>query len=117
LTLGRPRGSRNKVTAEVRRLLDRLTRDERISPARVFARLEQIALSDRPDAVPAARVLLSYLYGLPTAHVALEHGLSESATDLLIRISQSDEHRRALAEIEQWRDRRRVAIEVRPSQS
>lgn len=112
---GRPKGARSYATKNVRALLDRLQREGKLQPERVFARLQEIALSDADDRIGAARLLLGYHFGYPAAKVDfdVQHSLGESATGLLLRIASSDAHRAALEDLE--RDRRRLpAVTVEP---
>lgn len=103
LTVARPKGSRNRVTRELRVVLDRLEREEVLQPRRWFLKLEEIALGDGPDRVQAARVLLAYRYGLPQGRLQIEHEVGESAEALLVRIARSEEHRRHLEALERRR--------------
>ncbi len=48
------RGARNRITRELRTVLDKLEREEVIHPRQSFSRLEEIALSASPDHVAAA---------------------------------------------------------------
>lgn len=113
---GRKVGQRNRVKTECRRLVQRLERAGALAPASWFARLQRIALDEtaKPsDSVLAVRTLLAYRFGLPsgTLDVEVEHGVAPSVVEILERIADSSEHRRALAE----RERRQLAaVTVEP---
>jgi len=111
---GRPAGSRNKATAAIRTVMDRLEKvgwgdhKTKLHPELWLLQLQAIGMdSEREPGVriTALRVLLNYRYGLPHAAIDLTttHELGESATALLMRIAQSDQHRRALEELETMR--------------
>lgn len=108
---GRPRGSRSYKWKSMRLLLGRMVNEGRLTPTRILERLQEVALSDAPDRVAAARLLLGYFYGYPTARLELEHGISESVVDLLAQIHQSAEHRAHLEDDERRR-RRLSAVTV-----
>lgn len=105
LLMGRPPGSKNYKSKSVRLLLGRLENEGRLTPTRILERLQEIALSDALDRVTAARLLLGYFYGYPQARLELEHGISESFVDVLLRIHNSDEHRHNLEDLERRRSR------------
>jgi hypothetical protein len=56
--------------------------------------------------IAASRELLNRAYGLPKAHLDIEHGISESAVELLTRIAVSPEHRRNV----EWLEARRLRL-------
>ena len=114
--MGRPKGSKGKVSRELRTVLDRLQREEIIHPAQWFKRLEEIALSAAPDRIAALRILLGYAYGLPRATVAIEAGLSKSTEDLLREIASSEAHRQILERLEQKRLRAAPTVEILPAE-
>jgi hypothetical protein len=71
-------------------------------------------LSSDPDRVAASRLLLSYIFGAPTALVEVRetHDLGESVVAILERIATSDEHRQHLEAIEKRRRSNAVTVEV-----
>jgi hypothetical protein len=108
---GRRPGSRNKIKREVRVLLQRLERDGEFDPARIFRRLQTLALGDDLGAaIAASRVLLSYRYGLPVSALELDvqHDLGPSVVELLEEIGRSETHRARLEE----RERRMLAAAI-----
>lgn len=113
--MGRPRGSKSYKSKSIRLLLGRLENEGRLTPARILERLQEVALSDAPDRVAAARLVLGYFYGYPQARLELEHAVSESAVEIMLRILNSDEHRQNLADLERQRRRlHAVTVAVEP---
>jgi hypothetical protein len=102
---GRPAGSRSCRTAEVRELLSRLENEDRLHPARVFEALERKALSDSPDSVAAARLLLSYTFGAPRQmiDVSAGHELGTSWQEVLLRVVSGEQARQRREELDEWR--------------
>jgi hypothetical protein len=109
--MGRPLGSRNRVTAGVRAVVARLEKAGSINLTRAFIALQGIVEdADAPAVarIAAARELFNRAYGLPKAHLDVEHGISRDAVSLLIEIGQSDRHRQALEALEREREKRRA---------
>ena len=110
--MGRPRGSRNRSTLALRDVLSRLERAGEVNMERVLLGLYALAVSETepaPVRTAASRELLNRAYGLPNAHLDIEHGISESAVELLTRIATSAAHRRTVEELDQGREQRRLA--------
>jgi hypothetical protein len=109
---GRPPGAKNKVRPEVRVLLARLEKEDKLHFARIFQRLEEKALSNDADAIPAARLLLSYAFGSPRQMIDISQTLEagESWTSLLLRVTQGDSYRREIERLDEWRRQRALAI-------
>lgn len=83
--------------------MDRLEKEDVLQPRRWFEKLEAIALGSDGDRVAALRTLLAYRFGLPQGRLAIEHGISETAEQLLRKIAASQEHREALETLERRR--------------
>lgn len=113
--MGRPLGSRNAVTANVKTVVTRLERAGRISLERCFETLYAIATDPKEPAaarIAAVRCLFDRAFGLPRAHIDIAHGLGESAVELLLKIHGSDEHRRNLESLQRWRDAHAITATV-----
>ena len=113
--MGRPRGSRNRSTRALHSVLSRLEYGGEINLEQVVLGLYRLAVSEtEPSSVriAASRELLNRAYGLPKAHLDVEHGVSESTVSLLVRIAQAPEYRRAAEELEQWRRSRAIPVAV-----
>jgi hypothetical protein len=92
--------------------LARLEKEDRLHPARVFEALERKALSNEPDAVAAARLLLSYVFGAPRQMIDVTHEAGESWQALLVRVTQGDTYRREMERLEEWRRQRTLTSAV-----
>ena len=111
--MGRPAGSLNKSRQDVRDLMDRMQTAKRISYARCIERLFQIAMGDdKAVAVMAAKALLDRRFGLPRIDVSVVHQV-EGAAEILLRLVQSDQHRKALAKVAEHR-KQLDAVTVEP---
>jgi hypothetical protein len=108
--MGRPKGSRNRSTRAFRDLVSAMDRSGEINLRGLVLALYGDATSDNPAVrLPARRELLSRVYGLPRQELAIEHGVSESAVEMLARIAASPEHRLALESLERERRQRQLA--------
>ncbi len=114
--MSRKKGSRNRRTAEVAAVLNRLEKEEAINPTNWILALDAIVMDQAKD--PAARIaafraLAAYRWGLPRAILDLPttHEFGPSATELYLQIQNSQEHRRHLEDLERTR-RRLSAVTV-----
>lgn len=105
---GRPLGSRNKSTPEFRATVAALDRAGKIDLKGLILSLYADATSDNPAIrIPARREFQNRYYGLPHVDVGVTttHELGPTIVELLAHIHQSDQHRRALEELETMRRR------------
>jgi hypothetical protein len=99
----------------VRVLLARLEKEDKLHFGRIFQRLEEKALDPNdPDAVAAARLLLSYAFGAPRQMIDLSGTIEagESWQALLVRVTQGDAYRREMERLEEWRRQRTLTSGV-----
>jgi hypothetical protein len=112
MSRGRPKGSKNRSTVELRGLLDRMEGAGEVDMAAVVRGLYGLATDEKQPAgvrIAASREILNRRYGLPKALVETTHELGRSAADLLVEIARSDRHRAGLEALEREREQRRLA--------